>query len=192
MKTMTFRNWFAIIVALLCSASALAYDFSFYGIRYTIISEEEKTAAVTGFNPTELDSHIRIMSSLRDEFDYAGERVYSVKRIEDRAFAGCAKLNSVTIPYSISEIGVGVFSGCNNLSRITVDVKNEKYHSGESNLAIIETETNTLVTGCNKTVIPDGIKTIGEEAFSGMRELTSINIPNSVTSIKDGAFSQCI
>ena len=109
MKTMTLKTWFVSLVMLLCCTSALAYDFSFYGIRYTIISEEEKTAAVTGFTAG-LDSHIRIMSSLRDEFDYAGERVYSVKRIEDRAFAGCAKLNSVTIPYSISEIGVGVFS----------------------------------------------------------------------------------
>ena len=140
---MTFRNWLASIVALLCSTSALAYDFSFYGIRYTIISEEEKTAAVTGFTAG-LDSHIRIMSSLREDYDYNGDRVYTVTRIDDNAFAGCAKLNSVTIPYSISEIGVGVFSRCSNLSRITVDAKNERYHSGESNLAIIETETNTL------------------------------------------------
>lgn len=191
MKTMRFRNWLASIVALLCSASALAYDFSFYGIRYTIISEEEKTAAVTGFNPTELDSHIRIMSSLREDYDYNGDRVYTVTRIDDNAFAGNTRLNSVTIPYSISEIGVGVFSGCDNLSRITVDAKNERYHSDENNLAIIETETNTLVSGCNNTVIPDGIKCIGEEAFSGMRKLTSINIPNSVTSIKDGAFRDC-
>ena len=98
MKTMTLKTWFVSLVMLLCSTSALAYDFSFYGIRYTIISEEEKTAAVTGFTAG-LDSHIRIMSSLRDEFDYAGERVYSVKRIDDNAFAGNTRLNSVTIPY---------------------------------------------------------------------------------------------
>lgn len=191
MKTMTLKTWFVSLVMLLCCTSALAYDFSFYGIRYTIISEKEKTAAVTGFNPTELDSHIRIMSSLREDYDYNGDRVYTVTRIDDNAFAGNTRLNSVTIPYSISEIGVGVFSGCDNLSRITVDEKNERYHSDENNLAIIETETNTLIAGCNNTVIPDGIKSIGKGAFSGMRKLTSIVIPNSVTSIKDGAFRGC-
>ena len=39
--------------------------------------------------------------------------------------------------------------------------------------------------------IPNSVTTIGEHAFSGCDSLTSINIPNSVTMIGKGAFSGC-
>jgi len=39
--------------------------------------------------------------------------------------------------------------------------------------------------------IPDGTKTIGNEAFKGRTDLTSITIPGSVTSIGKSAFSGC-
>ena len=40
-------------------------------------------------------------------------------------------------------------------------------------------------------VIPDGVTTIGNEAFSGWTGLTSVTIPSSVTSIGNSAFSGC-
>ena len=39
--------------------------------------------------------------------------------------------------------------------------------------------------------IPDGVKTIGSQAFSGCTGITSLVIPDSVTSIGAGAFSGC-
>ena len=39
--------------------------------------------------------------------------------------------------------------------------------------------------------IPNSITTIGESAFENCYFLTSINIPNSVTRIEDGAFENC-
>lgn len=39
--------------------------------------------------------------------------------------------------------------------------------------------------------IPDSVTSIGANAFSGCRSLTSINIPDGVTSIGEGAFSGC-
>ena len=48
--------------------------------------------------------------------------------------------------------------------------------------------------GCNLTsiVIPDGVISIEEDAFSGCSNLTSVSIPNSVVSIGDSAFANCI
>ena len=43
-----------------------------------------------------------------------------------------------------------------------------------------------------KTItIPNSVKSIGDYAFCGCRNLTFINIPNNVTSIGDYAFSEC-
>ena len=91
----------------------------------------------------------------------------------------------------MTEIGYGAFSGCLGLTSIVVAKGNGKYDSRNNCNAIIETATNTLVTGCMNTVIPDSVTEIGEFAFSGFSGLTSINIPDSVTSIGDYAFSGC-
>ncbi len=48
--------------------------------------------------------------------------------------------------------------------------------------------------GCSdltSVTIPDSVTRIGEKAFSGCSDLTSLTIPNSVTSIGSGAFSGC-
>ena len=65
------------------------------------------------------------------------------------------------------------------------------YDSQNNCNAIIETETNTLIRGCNTTVIPNSVTSIEYGAFSGCTGLTSVTIPNSVTSIEGGAFSDC-
>ena len=72
-----------------------------------------------------------------------------------------------------------------------MDGNNTKYDSREDCNAIIETETNTLVSGCKNTIILNSITSIGNWAFSGCTGLTSITIPNSVTSIGNEAFNGC-
>jgi len=46
-------------------------------------------------------------------------------------------------------------------------------------------------TGLTSVTLPNGITTIGAAAFSDCTNLTSITIPNSVTSIRNAAFSGC-
>ena len=116
----------------------------------------------------------------------------SVTTIGDGAFEGCTGLTAINIPTSVTTIGNSAFSGCSSLATISVASDNPKYDSRNNCNAIIETATNTLIAGCKNTTIPNSVTSIGEGAFSGYSSLTNINIPNSVTVIGELAFDGCI
>ena len=84
----------------------------------------------------------------------------SVTTIRSNAFSSCSGLTSITIPNSVTAIGVQVFSDCTELTSITVDSSNPKYDSRNNCNAIIETASNTLVIGCQNTVIPNSVTAI--------------------------------
>ena len=114
-----------------------------------------------------------------------------VLSIRNNAFQDCCSLTSITIPSSINSIGEYVFMGCSNLNAIVVDKENTVYDSRVDCNAIINTNTNVLLYGCNSTLIPAGIVSISSRAFDGCSALTSIIIPASVSSILDDSFYEC-
>ena len=105
---------------------------------------------------------------------------------------GMSNLTSITIPNSVTSIGEGAFYGCTGLTSIDVESGNTIYDSRNNCNAIIETATNTLVQGVKTTIIPNSVTSIGEGAFAFCDGLTSITIPNSVTSIEWCAFYDCM
>ena len=128
----------------------------------------------------------------------------SIMSIGEHAFEGCDRLKSITIPHRVTSIGRGLFSGIrmngdtngaccgyNNLERIIVDIDNPQYDSRDNCNAIIETQSNTLIAGCQNTVIPNGIMNIDTWAFEGCIKLTKIVIPGSVANIPDFVFEFC-
>ena len=136
----------------------------------------------------------------------------SVTTIGDRAFCGCKSLIIINIPNSVTTIGYWGFETCTSLISITipnsvVTIIGNPFNSWSGNLyneskAFIY-EDHVLFNK-NKTIliayraketnytIPNSVTTIGEGAFCGCKSLTSINIPNSVTTIGDFGFEGCI
>lgn len=114
----------------------------------------------------------------------------SVTYIGESAFNYCYSITEVNIPASVTYIGKDAFVNCDDIVKITVDENNPVYYSGSSN-AIIERETQTLILGCARTVIPQGVLVIGDSAFEGMTDLIKIDIPESVVKIDCDAFFNC-
>ena len=111
----------------------------------------------------------------------------SVTSIGDCAFSGCTSLTSVTIPNSVTSIGDWAFSGCTSLTAITVDALNSVYSSVDG--VLFNKSQTTLIQypggKAGSYTIPNSVTSIGDGAFSGCTSLTSVTIPNSVTSIGD-------
>ena len=111
--------------------------------------------------------------------------------IESQAFEGCSSLASITIPSSVTNLGSYIFWGCSGLTSIVVDSENTTYDNRNNCNAIIETSTNTLLFGCQNTVIPSSVTSIGGNAFRDCTSLTSITIPSNINSLGTQAFNGC-
>lgn len=111
--------------------------------------------------------------------------------IGDQAFLGCSGLTSIHIPSSVTSIYGAAFTTSDNLETITVEEGNLYYDSRNNCNALIETNTNTLLLGCNNTVIPDDITAIGQLALADCTGLKELKLPDGLLSIGQEAFFNC-
>ncbi len=112
-----------------------------------------------------------------------------ITSIDGSAFYQCRGLTSITVPAAVTSIGIGAWEDCTALTHIEVEPGNPVYHSKDN--CIIETKEACLVAGCQAGTIPNGVVSIGREAFTGCKALTDIVIPDSVTRISANAFRNC-
>ena len=117
----------------------------------------------------------------------------SVTSIGNETFYCCFSLSSVVIPDSVKSIGISPFSGCSKLVEIVVESANPSYISCGG--ILFDKNQQTLVQyPAGKSggyQIPDTVTSIEDSAFSDCRRLTGIVIPDSVTRIGNSAFSEC-
>ena len=141
----------------------------------------------------------------------------SISKIGRQAFYGCAALKSLTLPAHLKTLGYGFISGT-AITSLTIPASltscesYDSYYTGGSygplggaeNLTelIFESGIETIpaklawltpseTTHLTSITIPDTVTSIGNYAFSNCKKLTTISIPDSVTSISDSAFSDC-
>ncbi|MCQ2340538.1 MAG: leucine-rich repeat protein [Paludibacteraceae bacterium] len=129
----------------------------------------------------------------------------SVTTIGDDAFYKCTGLTSVTIPNSVTTIGEYAFCGCINLEEVKGCQNVAEMGSGvfANTLWYLDQPDGVLYIGKvaytykgdmpknTHIIIKDGTLGIASSAFYGCKGLTSVTIPNSVTTIGENAFCWC-
>lgn len=110
--------------------------------------------------------------------------VRSVSVIGAHAFDGCASLESITLPSALTSTGVGTgaFANCHALKSITAS-SNYKTVDG----VLFNKDMTKLIAypGGKQGAysIPNTVTSFGAAAFEGCTSLTSLTIPESVTSL---------
>ena len=143
----------------------------------------------------------------------------SVTSIGSSAFSGCTGLTNITIPNSVTSIGSSAFGNCTGLTKINWNAENVSdfefgsdvfYNAGTAGdgLDVVFGDNvkripayafyvNDIVDNisCSLNIksvtIGNSVTSIGNYAFSNCIGLTSITIPDSVTSIGNSAFYNC-
>lgn len=101
------------------------------------------------------------------------------------------RIRKLYISKDVKKIKPDMLVGLDNLTTIVVDEDNPYYDSRDDCNAVIDSRTNELIKGCQRTVIPAGITGIGKYAFYGQNGLKSITIPYSISYISKCAFADC-
>ena len=222
------KKLFSLFLALFASVIAIYASTKVDGIWYHFYGDGTAYVTYRGSYSGEYDNEYSGSVTIPETVTYKGT-TYSVIRISNEAFSGCSSLKSVTIGNNVTSIGEGAFWDCTSLTSVTIGssvtsigldaFRNTGIYNDESNWEnrvlyidnyLIEAKTNisgaytikdntrliayNAFDGCvslTSITIPNSVTSIGNKAFYFCKSLTSITIPNRVTSIGESTFSSC-
>ena len=176
---------------------ASAYDVEIDGIYYNLNQKTRQAEVTNGGTYDQFTGEIVIPQNVENE-----SISYSVTSIGSYAFFNCSNLTSIEIPNSVTSIGNGAFEYCSGLTSVTIPNSvtfiGSSAFEGCSSLPVVDNcryADTYLIEVIDETIatctIKVGTRLIGDYAFFNCSNLTSIEIPNSVTSIGYGAFRNC-
>lgn len=178
-----------------------AYAFCYSGITSVSIPALVKSIGRGAFFRCESLEEVKGMERVEvlDEIAFrwcsklkAMELPSTLTTIGSQVFGSCSSLESIVIPASVTSLECnGLFMSCDQLKTIRVEESNPVYDSRGNCNAIIETATNTLLTGCVTTSIPVNTVKIASQAMQGFSGLKEIKIPATVAEIGSSAFAFC-
>ena len=118
---------------------------------------------------------------------------YTVTSINSEAFTNSPELLSVSLPKTVNWIEPGSFLRNPKLTAINVAPANTTYSSLDGVLFnTVQTELIAYPTGrAGAYVVPDGVESILDEAFTDNANLTAITLPASLIEIASLAFDEC-
>lgn len=129
----------------------------------------------------------------------------TLRTIGDSAFYHCSSLTSIHLPAGVEQVGTSAFDGCTSLERVTYSrgsIFQDKIwntfsqtpwatgliHNG---FLVFERSLQNYFGRESAVTVPFGVKTVGEGAFAGNRDLREVRLPSDVTKIGREAFSGC-